>query len=69
MKERVCDICFCFKYICNCLITLWERSLLQTVPTDILEKGKAIADAYNTPDEDFAPQNVDPNLKQLESIL
>ncbi|XP_071717306.1 uncharacterized protein [Rutidosis leptorrhynchoides] len=44
-------------------------SLLQTVPTDVLEKGKAIADAYNTIDEDYAPQNVDPNLKQLESIL
>ncbi|GKB14126.1 hypothetical protein Tco_0848049, partial [Tanacetum coccineum] len=45
------------------------NSLLQTVPTDVLEKGKAIADAYNTPDEDFAPQNLNPNLKQLESIL
>ncbi|PWA47726.1 hypothetical protein CTI12_AA496390 [Artemisia annua] len=45
------------------------NSLLQTVPTDVLEKGKAIADAYNTPEEDFAPQNLNPNLKQLESIL
>nr|XP_043624703.1 uncharacterized protein LOC122596226 [Erigeron canadensis] len=45
------------------------NSLLQTVPTDVLEKGKAIADAYNTPEEDYAPQNLDPNLKQLESIL
>lgn len=45
------------------------NSLLETVPTDILKKGKAIADAYNTPEEDFAPENLDPNLKQLESIL
>ncbi|XP_076898298.1 uncharacterized protein LOC143551839 [Bidens hawaiensis] len=45
------------------------NSLLQTVPTDVLEKGKAIADAYNTPEEDYPPENLDPNLKQLESIL
>ncbi|CAI9293064.1 unnamed protein product [Lactuca saligna] len=45
------------------------NSLLETVPTDILKKGKAIADAYNTPEEDFTPENLNPNLKQLESIL
>ncbi|KAL4561729.1 hypothetical protein LXL04_033903 [Taraxacum kok-saghyz] len=45
-----------------------DSCLLQTVPTDILKKRKAIADAYNSPDEDFALQNLDPNLKQLESI-
>ncbi|KAI3803209.1 hypothetical protein L1987_31358 [Smallanthus sonchifolius] len=45
------------------------NSLLKTVPTDVLEKGKAIADAYNTPEEDYPPENLDPNLKQLESIL
>ncbi|KAK1417032.1 hypothetical protein QVD17_26154 [Tagetes erecta] len=45
------------------------NSLLQTVPADVLEKGKAIADAYNTPEEDYPPQNLDPKLKQLESIL
>ncbi|KAI3715348.1 hypothetical protein L6452_22327 [Arctium lappa] len=45
------------------------NSLLQTVPTDVLEKGKAIADAYNAPEEDYAAENLDQNLKQLESIL
>lgn len=46
-------------------------SLLKTVPTEVLDKGKAIADAYLTPEEDIdvAPQNLDPQLKQLESIL
>lgn len=44
-------------------------SLLQTVPSDILDKGKAIADAYRTPDEDADPENLDPDMKQLESIL
>ncbi|KAK2989442.1 hypothetical protein RJ640_018760 [Escallonia rubra] len=43
-------------------------SLLQTVPSEILDKGKAIADAYLTP-EDVEPGNLDPELKQLESIL
>lgn len=50
-------------------IALLPCSLLQTVPTDVLEKGKAIADAYNAPEEDFATENLDPNLKQLQSIL
>ncbi|GAB4854540.1 hypothetical protein Ancab_023121 [Ancistrocladus abbreviatus] len=43
-------------------------SLLQTVPSDVLEKGKAIADAYRTP-EDAEPEELDQELKQLESIL
>ena len=53
----------------NMQIALGSCSLLQTVPTDVLEKGKAIADAYNAPEEDYAPEKLDPNLKQLESIL
>lgn len=46
-------------------------SLLKTVPSDILEKGKAIADAYLTPEEEdnVSPEKLDPQLKQLESIL
>ncbi|KAJ4833612.1 hypothetical protein Tsubulata_022460 [Turnera subulata] len=45
------------------------NSLLQTVPSDVFEKGKAIADAYLTPEEDAQPEMSDPELKQLESIL
>ncbi|KAE8718859.1 hypothetical protein F3Y22_tig00109987pilonHSYRG00121 [Hibiscus syriacus] len=47
-------------------------SLLQTVPTDILNQGKEIADAFRSPDEDDSqqqPQELDPEIKQLESIL
>lgn len=44
-------------------------SLLQTVPSDVLVKGKAIADAYNTPEDDVPSESLDPKLKQLESIL
>ncbi|KAF7129680.1 hypothetical protein RHSIM_Rhsim10G0107900 [Rhododendron simsii] len=44
-------------------------SLLKTVPSDVLDKGKAIADAYRVPEEDTTPGNLDPELKQLESIL
>ncbi|XAR63662.1 hypothetical protein NMG60_11023685 [Bertholletia excelsa] len=44
-------------------------SLLRTVPSDVLEKGKAVADAYRVPEDDVAPENLDPELKQLESIL
>lgn len=69
MKERVCDLCLVLSKYATVSSLFWKCSLLLTVPTDVLEKGKAIADAYNTPDEDFAPTNVDPNLKQLESIL
>ncbi|KAK6119637.1 hypothetical protein DH2020_046623 [Rehmannia glutinosa] len=45
------------------------NSLLKTVPAEVLDKGKAMADAYMTPGEDLAPENIDPQLKQLESIL
>ncbi|KAL2517966.1 hypothetical protein Adt_14213 [Abeliophyllum distichum] len=44
-------------------------SLLKTVPSDVLEKGKAMADAYRTSEEETAPENLDPELKELESIL
>ncbi|CAL0319095.1 unnamed protein product [Lupinus luteus] len=43
-------------------------SLLQTVPPDVLSKGKVIADSYREP-EDVETQSPDPELKQLESIL
>ncbi|KAH6804731.1 hypothetical protein C2S51_032978 [Perilla frutescens var. frutescens] len=45
------------------------NSLLKTVPAEVLDKGKAMADAYLNPDEDASTQNLDPQLKQLESIL
>lgn len=45
------------------------HSLLQTVPSDVLDKGKAVADAYRTPDEDSEAEILDPELKRLESIL
>lgn len=44
-------------------------SLLQTVPSDVLDKGKAVADAYRTPEEDVVPEVMDPEMKRLESIL
>ncbi|OVA08356.1 hypothetical protein BVC80_209g83 [Macleaya cordata] len=43
--------------------------LLQTVPSAVLDKGKAIADAYMISDEDLEPKNLDPEMKQLESLL
>ncbi|KAL1291051.1 hypothetical protein HN51_059594 [Arachis hypogaea] len=43
-------------------------SLLQTVPSDVLSKGKVIADSYRDPAE-VEIETLDPNLKQLESIL
>lgn len=55
----------------------WERrdsywalcfSLLQTVPSDVLSKGEVIADSYREP-EDEETGSLDPDLKQLESIL
>ncbi|KAL8535831.1 hypothetical protein ACS0TY_011464 [Phlomoides rotata] len=46
------------------------NGLLETVPAEALDKGKAMADAYIMPGEDLAPQNnIDPQFKQLESIL
>ncbi|KAG9458085.1 hypothetical protein H6P81_002593 [Aristolochia fimbriata] len=48
-------------------------SLLQTVPSEVLEKGRAIADAYNMPSsmdpEPRKPLESDPDLLQLESLL
>ncbi|TYI17391.1 hypothetical protein ES332_A07G020600v1 [Gossypium tomentosum] len=46
-------------------------SLLQTVPSDVLNQGKEIADAYRAPDDEDMkqPEELDPDLKQLESIL
>ncbi|KAK4787819.1 hypothetical protein SAY86_011652 [Trapa natans] len=44
--------------------------LLQTVPQEVLNKGRAIADAYRSPDdEEPQPEMSDPEIKQLESIL
>ena len=42
------------------------------MPSAVLDKGKAIADAYRTPADDYAEENAaefDPKLKQLEDIL
>ncbi|CAI8599451.1 unnamed protein product [Vicia faba] len=44
-------------------------SLLQTVPSDVLSKGKIIADSYLEDREDVETESLDPGLKQLESIL
>ncbi|XWS26472.1 hypothetical protein CRYUN_Cryun26dG0035400 [Craigia yunnanensis] len=44
-------------------------SLLQTVPSDVLNQGKEIADTYRAPEEDFNPEELDPEMKQLESLL
>ncbi|XP_058781083.1 uncharacterized protein LOC131655207 [Vicia villosa] len=44
-------------------------SLLQTVPSDVLSKGKVIADSYLEDREDVETESLDPGLKQLESIL
>ncbi|PIA27672.1 hypothetical protein AQUCO_07600083v1 [Aquilegia coerulea] len=43
-------------------------SLLQKVPSAVLDKGKAIADAYKVT-EDVEPDKYDPELQRLESIL
>ncbi|XP_075651230.1 uncharacterized protein LOC142621760 [Castanea sativa] len=43
-------------------------SLLQTVPSDVLEKGKAVADSYMIR-EDVEPEILDPEMQKLESIL
>ncbi|XP_021738916.1 uncharacterized protein LOC110705375 isoform X2 [Chenopodium quinoa] len=44
-------------------------SLLQTVPTDVLDKSKAIADSYRNPDNNEVPEELDQDLKELQSIL
>ncbi|PON63405.1 hypothetical protein TorRG33x02_276490 [Trema orientale] len=45
------------------------EGLLKTVPPDVLDKGKAIADSYRNSDEEAEREILDPELKQLESIL
>ncbi|XP_051136839.1 uncharacterized protein LOC127255377 [Andrographis paniculata] len=46
-------------------------SLLKTVPSEVLDKGKAMAEMYLSPrdDDSSRAQDLDPQLKQLESIL
>lgn len=51
------------------MIFLSHYSLLKTVPADVLEKGRAMADAYRTSEEDTELENLDPESKKLESIL
>ncbi|KQK23339.2 hypothetical protein BRADI_1g72875v3 [Brachypodium distachyon] len=49
-----------------------KPSLLQTVPSAVMDKGKAIADAYRTPSDGYEEGNgaeLDPGLKQLQDIL
>lgn len=43
-------------------------SLLHTVPSDVLEKGNAVADSYRNT-EDVEPEILDREMQQLESIL
>ncbi|XP_042032155.1 uncharacterized protein LOC121778816 isoform X2 [Salvia splendens] len=45
------------------------NSLLKTVPDEVLDKGKAMANAYMNPGEDTSTETFDPQLKKLESIL
>ncbi|KAK3436069.1 hypothetical protein EUGRSUZ_C00726 [Eucalyptus grandis] len=40
--------------------------VLQSVPQDVLDRGKAAADPYRIP-EDTKPEIRDPEIKQLES--
>lgn len=44
-------------------------SLLQTVPSDVLDKGKVIAEAYRAPESDVTLKELDQEYKELESIL
>ncbi|XP_021277645.1 uncharacterized protein LOC110411700 isoform X2 [Herrania umbratica] len=44
-------------------------SLLQTVPSDVLNQGREVADAYRAPEDDVKPDELDPDIKQLESLL
>lgn len=45
------------------------NSLLKTVPSEVLSKAKEVADAYLTPEESVPTDKLDPDVKQLESIL
>ncbi|XP_044472428.1 uncharacterized protein LOC123201042 [Mangifera indica] len=44
-------------------------SLLQTVPSEVLNKGKAMADAYRRANGEEEGEMLDPEIKKLESIL
>ncbi|CAL9156122.1 unnamed protein product [Musa hybrid cultivar] len=47
-------------------------SLLQTVPSKVLDKGKAIAEAYRIPgyqNDEGPPEDLDPEVKNLEALL
>lgn len=48
-------------------------NLLQTVPSAVMDKGKAIADAYRTPSDGYYEEGngaeLDPSMKQLQDIL
>ncbi|KAM0867324.1 hypothetical protein ACQ4PT_042081 [Festuca glaucescens] len=48
-------------------------NLLQTVPSAVMDKGKAIADAYRTPSYGYYEKgndaDLDPSMKQLQDIL
>ncbi|XP_051183156.1 uncharacterized protein [Lolium perenne] len=48
-------------------------NLLQTVPSAVMDKGKAIADAYRTPSDGYYEESngaeLDPSMKQLQDIL
>uniref|UniRef100_A0ACD5WEW7 Uncharacterized protein n=1 Tax=Avena sativa TaxID=4498 RepID=A0ACD5WEW7_AVESA len=48
-------------------------NLLQTVPSAVMDKGKAIADAYRTPSDGYYEEGIgaelDPSMKQLQDIL
>lgn len=44
-------------------------SLLKTVPSDVLDKGKVAADSYRSSLENADVDISDPELKELQSIL
>ncbi|KAK8937691.1 hypothetical protein KSP40_PGU020136 [Platanthera guangdongensis] len=52
--------------------TIKSMSLLQTIPSSVLDKGKAIADSYRvsfSASEENKSEDLDPELKKLEEIL
>ena len=51
------------------ILAFLSLSLLKTVPAEVLDKGKAMANAYMNPSEDTSTETLDPQLKKLESIL
>lgn len=54
------------------MVMFWY-SLLGTVPSELLEKGQAIAEAYRIPsnqnNNETKSDDLDPELKQLEALL